>query len=59
MRYPERTNSLRTQAGSAEDISHYSLSILPTRVKCAKFFGDYQACRIENKICRSFIAFVS
>jgi hypothetical protein len=28
-------------------------------VECAKFFGDHLACRNENKISNSFIAFVS
>ena len=31
----------------------------PSHVECAKFFGDHLACRNENKICHSFIAFVS
>jgi hypothetical protein len=35
------------------------LSIPLRRVKCAKFFGDHLACRNENKICHSYIAFVS
>ena len=37
----------------------HCLSIARRRVKCAKFFGDHLACRNENKICHSFIAFVS
>ena len=57
----ENSAKLVTQTISSANRIHARLDCLryTSRVECAKFFGDHLACRNENKICHSFIAFVS